>query len=182
LRKALPELPQSLYDNLFKKKWVVHINFAFAKAEHMIEYLGRYTHIIAISNHRILNIDKENKTVTFSLKEYKNGGRKTTMTLTNKEFIRRFQMHVLPKAFTRLRHYGFLSSSWKKEKLADLQLKLADKDLSYVVIYEEAEKSVHRCCPSCKEETLVTLMTFGIRGPPKNYKAIIKRKLLKYSH
>jgi hypothetical protein len=161
---------------------VVHINFAFAKAEHIIGYLGRYTHKIAISNHRILNIDKENKTVTFSLKEYKNGGRKTTMTLTSTEFIRRFQMHVLPKGFTRLRHYGFLSSSWKKEKLADLQLKLADKDLSYVVIYEEAEKSEHRCCPSCKEVTLVTLMTFGIRGPPKNYKAIIKRKLLKYSH
>jgi hypothetical protein len=47
-------------------------------------------------------------------------------------------MHVLPKRFTRLRHYGFLSSNWKKEKLADLQLKLADKDLSYVVIYKEA--------------------------------------------
>ena len=182
LRKALPELPQSLYDNLFKKKWVVYAKPPFGKPEHIIEYLGRYTHKIAISNHRILNIDKENKTVTFSLKEYKNGGRKTTMTLTSKEFIRRFQMHVLPKGFTRLRHYGFLSSSWKKEKLADLQLKLADKDLSYVVIYEEAEKSLHRCCPSCKEKTLVTLMTFGIRGPPRNYKAIIKRKLLKYSH
>jgi hypothetical protein len=119
--------------------------------------------------------------VTFSLKEYKNGGRKTTMTLTNKEFIRRFQMHVLPKGFTRLRHYGFLSSSWKKEKLGELQLKLADKNLDHVIVYEEAEKAVHRCCASCKEETLVTLMNFCNCGPPKNYKAILKRKLLKYS-
>jgi hypothetical protein len=83
--------------------------------------------------------------------------------------------------FYRLQHYGFLSSSWKKEKLGELQLKLADKNLDHVIVYEEAEKSVHRCCPSCKEETLVTLMTFGICGPPKNYKAIISRKLLKYS-
>jgi hypothetical protein len=95
------------------------------------------------------------------------------------EFIRRFQMHVLPKegGYPIAALCFFLSSSCKKEKLADLQLKLADKDLSYIVIYEEPEKSLHRCCPICKEETLVTLMTFGSRGPPKNYKAIIKRKL-----
>jgi UDP-N-acetylmuramyl pentapeptide synthase len=66
----------------------------------VIEYLGRYTHKIAISNHRILNIDKENKTVTFRLKDYKKGGKKTTLTLSAKEFIRRFQLHILPKGFT----------------------------------------------------------------------------------
>lgn len=181
LRKALPELPQSLYDNLFKKNWVVYAKPPFGRPNNVIEYLGRYTHKIAISNHRILSIDKEKKTVTFSLKAYRNGGKKTTMTLTSKEFIRRFQLHVLPKGFTRIRHYGFLSSSWKKEKLPLLQLQLANKDLAHIESFEVTGASLHRCCPSCKKGRLITLLTFGNRGPPQHYKQIIRRKLLKYS-
>ncbi len=182
LRKALPELPQSLYDNLFKKNWVVYAKAPFGKPENVIEYLGRYTHKIAISNHRILTIDKEKRKVVFSLKDYKKGGKKTTLTLSNKEFIRRFQLHILPKGFTRIRHYGFLSSSWKKEKLPHLQLQLADKGLAYIETIVTQEKSLHRMCPSCKKGTLITLLTFDSRGPPKNYVQIIKRKLLKYNH
>jgi len=182
LRKALPELPQSLYDNLFKKEWVVYAKPPFGKPENIIEYLGRYTHKIAISNHRILGIDKKNKTVTFSLKDYRKGGQKTRLTLSTKEFIRRFQLHILPKGFTRIRHYGFLSSSWKKDKLRLLQLQLADKDLTEIKMVVAQEKSLHRCCPSCKKGALITLLTFDIRGPPSNYKQIIKRKLLKYTH
>ena len=178
LRKALPQLPQSLYDNLFKKNWVVYAKPPFGKPENVIEYLGRYTHKIAISNHRILSIDKENKTVTFRLKDYKKGGKKTTLTLSTKEFIRRFQLHILPKGFTRIRHYGFLSSSWKKEKLPLLQLQLSNKDRTHVETFVVQEKSVHRICPSCKNGTLITLLTFGNRGPPQNYKQIIKHKLL----
>jgi hypothetical protein len=178
LRKALPELPQSLYDDLFKKNWVVYAKPPFGKPENVIEYLGRYTHKIAISNHRILNIDKENKTVTFRLKDYKKGGKKTTLTLSTKEFIRRFQLHILPKGFTRIRHYGFLSSSWKKEKLPLLQLQLSNKDRTHVETFVVQEKSVHRICPSCKKVTLITLLTFDSRGPPQNYKQIIKHKLL----
>jgi hypothetical protein len=182
LRKALPELPQGLYDNLFKKKWVVYAKPPFGKPENIIEYLGRYTHKIAVSNHRILGIDKKNKTVTFSLKDYRKDGQKTRLTLSTKEFIRRFQLHILPKGFTRIRHYGFLSSSWKKDKLPLLQLQLADKDLTEIKMVVAQEKSLHRCCASCKKGTLITLLTFDSRGPPRNYKQIIKRKLLKYNH
>ena len=180
LRKALPQLAQSLYDGLFKTAWVVYAKPPFGKPEHVIEYLGRYTHKIAISNHRILNIDKDKRTVTFSLKDYKKGGQKTRLTLTSKEFIRRFQLHILPKGFTRIRHYGFLSSSWKKEKLPLLQLQLADRDLTHIETIVIQEKSVHRICPSCKKGTLITLLTFDSRGPPKGYKQTIKRKLLKF--
>lgn len=74
LRKALPELPQSLYDTLFKKDWVVYARPPFGRPEHVIEYLGRYTHKIAIGDHRILNIDKEKREVTFGLKDYRKGG------------------------------------------------------------------------------------------------------------
>lgn len=180
LRKALPHLPQSLYDDLFRHNWVVYSKAPFGRPGHVIEYLGRYTHKIAISNHRILSIDKENRTVTFSLKVYRNGGKKTTMTLATKEFIRRFQLHILPKGFTRIRHYGFLSSSWKKDKLPLLQLQLADRGLTQIEPLVAEEKVLHHCCPSCKKKTLVTLLTFDSRGPPKNYRQIINRKLLKY--
>jgi hypothetical protein len=180
LRKKLPELPQSLYDTLFKTAWVVYAKPPFGSPKNVIEYLGRYTHKIAISNHRILNIDKVDKTVTFRLKDYRKGGQKTRLTLSTKEFIRRFQLHILPKGFTRIRHYGFLSSSWKKEKLPLLQLQLADKNLTHIEIFVPQEESLHGCCPSCKKGTLITLLTFDSRGPPKNYNQIIKRKLLKY--
>ena len=180
LRKALPKLPQSLYDGLFKKEWVVYAKPPFGRPEHVIEYLGRYTHKIAIGNHRILNIDKEKREVTFSLKDYRKGGQRTTMTLTCKEFIRRFQLHILPKGFTRIRHYGFLSSSWKKERLPLLQLQLADKNLIHTESFVIQEKSLHRICPSCKKGTLITLLAFDSRGPPKDYQQTIKRKLLKF--
>lgn len=181
LRRALPDLPQSLYDSLFKKKWVVYAEPPFGRPEHVIEYLGRYTHKIAIGNHRIVNIDEEKREVTFSLKDYRKGGQRTTMTLTSKEFIRRFQLHILPKGFTRIRHYGFLSSSWKKERLPLLQLQLADKDLLHIETLVTPEKSLHRVCPSCKKGTLITLLAFDSRGPPKDYQQAIKRKLLKFN-
>ena len=111
LRKELPDLPQSLYDGLFKKKWMVFAKSAFKTNKSVIGYLGRYTHKIAISNYRILNIDKEQRTVTFSLKDYRKGGKKATQTLSTKEFIRRFAMHILPRGFTRIRHFGILSSA-----------------------------------------------------------------------
>ncbi|AFU68299.1 hypothetical protein P700755_001368 [Psychroflexus torquis ATCC 700755] len=107
--------------------------------------------------------------------------KKTTLTLSTKEFIQRFQFHILSKGFTRIRHYGFLSSSWKKEKLPLLQLQLRDKNLAHILTFATQEKSLHRCCPSCKKETLITLFTYDSRWSPKDYKQIIKDKL-EYKH
>ncbi|OEK08933.1 transposase [Flavivirga aquatica] len=182
LRKQLPGIPQALYDKLFSKKWVVYAKAPFGKPEHVIEYLGRYTHKIAISNHRILNIDTTNRTVTFSLKNYRNQGEKTTQTLSTQNFIKRFQNHILPKGFTRIRHYGFLSSSWKKEKLPRLQLQLLDKDLETTAVLTHQETSLHRRCRHCKKGILITLLTFDSRGPPFDYKKIATRKIQKYKN
>jgi hypothetical protein len=104
LRKQLPEIPKSLYYKLFSNNWVVCAKDPFGKPEHMIEYLGRYAHKIAINNYRISANDTQNKTVTFSMKEYRNQGKKTTQTLSTKDFIKRFQNHILPKAFKKIRH------------------------------------------------------------------------------
>jgi hypothetical protein len=75
-----------------------------------------------------------------------------------------------------------ISSSWKKEKLPQLQLQLANKDLAVIQEYVLVEKSLDLCCPSCKKGILITLLTFDSRGPPENYKETAKRKILKYSN
>ena len=89
---------------------------AFNGANSVIHYLGRYTHRIAISNRRIVSMTDE--TVTYLVKDYKNGGKYIEQTIKGTEFLRMFLMHVLPKGFVRIRHYGLLSCRNKKEKMA----------------------------------------------------------------
>jgi hypothetical protein len=175
LRKSELTIAQKVFNAVFKKKWVVYAKQPFSSPKYVIEYLGRYTHKIAISNHRILKIDNENKTVTFSVKDYKHGGRKSILTLSNQEFIRRFALHILPKGFTRIRHYGFLSSSWKKEKLPQLQ---ADLNTIELAVLKPKEPSLHRRCPTCKKGKLHTIYLFNERGPPKKWRELLKGKSL----
>ena len=102
-------------EKLFSKNWVVYAKRPFGGPKQVIVYLGRYTHKVAISNHRIKEVtDKE---VRFAYKDYRKGDEKKEMTLSNVEFIRRFSLHILPKRFVRIRHYGILSSSWTRGKL-----------------------------------------------------------------
>ena len=181
LRKTIPGLPQSFYDRLFKNQWVVYSKATFVKPEFVIEYLGRYTHKIAISNYRIKGINKEKSTVTFSLKEYRNNGKNSTMTLTTKEFIRRFSLHILPKGFTRIRHYGILSSSWKKEKLPHMQ-ELLNRNKTVTKAKEtKQEKELFvthlKRCPYCKKGRLEPVLSFGKRGPPNKYKLLFDKQL-----
>jgi Putative transposase len=88
---------------------VVYAKRLFGEPKQVIEYLGRYTHKIAISNNRLQNVDETS--TTFSYKDYKSNGAKKEMTLGNGEFIRRFALHILPLRFMRIRHYGMLSST-----------------------------------------------------------------------
>lgn len=111
LRKQF-DLPADLYETLFAKDWVVYCKRPFMGAPQVIEYLGRYTHKIAIGNHRIKDLDQGG--VAFSVKDYRHGGKKSLLQLSDGEFIRRFALHILPKGFVRLRHYGILSSSKKQ--------------------------------------------------------------------
>lgn len=92
---------------LFRHDWVVYAKPPFGGPEHMLQYLARYTHRVAISNQRILNVADD--TVTFRWKDYRHGSQPRTMTISAVEFLRRFFLHVLPKGFVRIRFFGFLA-------------------------------------------------------------------------
>jgi hypothetical protein len=152
-----------LLESLFQKQWVVYAKRPFGGPQQVIEYLGRYTHKVAISNHRIQQVDE--KEVTFRYKDYKDSGTTKLMTLSHEEFVRRFSQHILPQRFVRIRHYGILSSAYKRGKLQALQAALK------VIRREAVQKTMLRRCPCCKTGTLITLEVFGKRGPPKRYLA-----------
>ena len=100
---------------LYQKDWCPYIKETFNGFGNAIEYLGRYTHKVAISNSRILSVDEQQ--VTFSARSRTPGGPRRTVTLTNVEFIRRYLMHVLPSGFQKIRYYGFLNNRYKTRNL-----------------------------------------------------------------
>ena len=104
----------SFINTLYEKDWVPYIKETFNGNGNAIDYLGRYTHKIAISNSRIKEVT--DSAVTFFAKDYRTGKR-NEITLSHLEFMRRFLMHVLPKGFQKIRYYGFLSNRFKKNNL-----------------------------------------------------------------
>ena len=106
---------KELLDVCYNKEWILYCKKPFGGAESVIRYLGKYTHRIAISNYRIKSMT--DSTVTFTAKDYKNQGQWKEVTITGEEFIRRFLMHIPPKRFVRIRHYGLLSSRNKNKKI-----------------------------------------------------------------
>jgi hypothetical protein len=163
LRKAGLLSPEFI-EPLFSNPWVVFAKRPFAHPSHVVEYLGRYTHKIAISNSRILSY-RDNR-VRFTCKDYRNGGCKKELELEDTEFIRRFSLHILPSGFVRIRHYGILSSTSKKTSIPRIREQLSTKepcfvDMRKVRIYDPA------VCPSCGNSSMVTIETIPARGPPK---------------
>ena len=138
--------------SLYRKEWVVYCKPPFKTPAHVVEYLGRYTHRVAISNQRILRADDEK--VTFRWRDYRDGNRQKEMTLTADEFIRRFLMHVMPKGFTRIRHYGVLSSRNRNTKLSLCRTLTKTKcilvpKLSAVELFRQLTGKDFTVCPSC---------------------------------
>jgi predicted Zn-ribbon and HTH transcriptional regulator len=106
---------RSLLKTLYNTEWVVYCKRPFGNAQKVIDYLGRYTHRVAISNNRLINMDDGH--VTFRWRDYSDGNKQKVMTLTAEEFIRRFLMHVLPSGFRKIRHYGLFASRDKGKRL-----------------------------------------------------------------
>ena len=160
-------------NELYGKEWVIYAKRPFGGPKQVIEYLGRYTHKVAISNHRIQSAD--NQTVTFEYKDYKTGGDKKTMTLTEAEFVRRFVQHILPPKFRRLRHYGILSNASKGKSLAKARKSLGVQQTQRMDKAARREAARERLlgqnasrCPCCKTGTLHRIgIVPPARAPPR---------------
>ena len=147
-----PQGFKQLIDSLYSKKWVVHVKEPIKRCEYVLEYLGRYTHRVAISNHRLLSL--EDGQVTFTYKNRKTGQIQKT-TIEAVEFIRRFLLHALPSGFVKIRHYGFLANRNRTKNIAKI------RHLQHLPKTEKSEgKSVQemmlaltgidiRLCPCC---------------------------------
>ena len=115
---SAPEL-KAFIAQIKRLKWVVNSKPGFNGSSSVLEYLGRYTHKIAISNYRLLSLD--DSVVTFSYRDRNAGDVKRTMSLPVKEFLCRFALHILPKGFVKMRHYGLFSSRVKASKLTQVR-------------------------------------------------------------
>ena len=168
----------SLRRKLYDKNWVIYAKQPFKNAEGVVEYLGRYSHKIAISNHRIKGID--NSLISFSYKDYAHGSVTKTMKLEPTEFLRRFCMHILPPKFVKIRHYGFLSSR-AKEKLKIHQLKegILPKNTTKLSLAEITKTNLGfdiEQCPCCKTGKMIIVQQFAANAPPKHINDKCKTK------
>ena len=139
---------QALLDQLWKKRWVVDCEPSFGSPEHVVKYLGQYTHRVAISNHRIQQIDKEG--VCFRMKDYADQGRQKLTHLTGVEFLHRFSLHILPKRFVRIRYFGILNSKIKKELKPEKPKAVPVKETSQERFKRLTRFDVYQC-PCCKK-------------------------------
>lgn len=139
-------------DALFQTDWVVYAKPAFGGATAVLRYLGRYTHRVAISNHRLRAFDGDR--VTFQWKDYAHGDQSRTMTLSAMEFLRRFIQHVLPRGFVRIRHFGYLASACRTARLALARALLAQPE---PVQPDDTldPPAAHWACPRCGATMIV---------------------------
>jgi hypothetical protein len=160
-------VPPQLKDLLYRKDWNVDARQPFLGPRQVVEYLGRYTHKIAISNHRLKSISEGQ--ITFSYKDYRSGGTKKEMTLSSGEFLRRFCLHILPRGYMKIRHYGILSSR-RKPELKRLQVKLGIRTEQPVTDYRHITLTKLgfdiELCPCCKKGKMVRLLSFSANAPP----------------
>lgn len=166
-----------LIQQAWDKKWVVYCEASLAKAEHVIRYLGQYTHRVAITNQRILNITKTH--VTFITKDYRDRAIKKPISLRGEEFLRRFSQHILPKRFVKIRRYGIYNPTTKRK----LELQFTPEEKPDICADKKPEKESTQerlkrltgfdagLCPFCKKGQMHKVRELPrIRSPDSFYK------------
>jgi predicted Zn-ribbon and HTH transcriptional regulator len=153
---------QQLINSVSKKRWIAYAKRPFAGPQQVLDYLGRYTHRVAISNNRIISID--DRRVTFTYKDRQNDDEIKKMTLDADEFIRRFLLHVLPKGLIKIRYFGFLAHTNKKKDIPLIR-KLIDPG---AVLPDKSQETISEmmlrltgidicCCPVCKKGKMIRI-------------------------
>jgi hypothetical protein len=164
----------ALMSRLYSQQWVVYAKKPFGGPEQVLSYLGRYTHRVAIANHRLIKLEAGQ--VYFRWKDYKQQGKQKIMKLTAEEFIRRFLLHILPDGFCKIRYSGFLSTRGRKERIRHIRRLLRCKAVKlqqwrWQEWFYEVTGILPGHCPQCKDELLVTIEVFQpAREPPQQHK------------
>lgn len=145
------------------KEWVVYAKHPFGGPEHVLRYLGRYTHRVALTNSRILSIDDGH--VSFTWKDYRNGHQQRVMTLTAHEFIRRFLLHVLPDRFPKIRHFGLFASRHRTRNLDLCTLRLAARRRFTPHAPETVTPKLPPSCTACGQGPLLRYLLLPCATP-----------------
>jgi hypothetical protein len=163
---------EKFVEPLAEKDWVVYSQAPFAGPEKVLDYLSRYTHRVAISNHRLRSLNDDQ--VTFDYRDRRDGNRLKQLTLPAFEFIRRFLQHVVPRGFCRIRHFGFLGNRVKEERLSRCRILLGQApsvvpevptDPVGLLLHLTGVDVTH--CPRCQVGTMVVVERFPKRAPSR---------------
>ena len=176
-KQSLLSQHQSLVNAVWKKSWVVHCEPSFGKPEHVVKYLGQYTHRVAITNHRIIGIDDDG--VTFMHKDYGDGAKQKPVNLSGGEFLRRFCLHILPYRFVKIRRYGIYSSrirALKQKVNPKMVIKTKEKETVQQRIQRLTGFDVYQC-PFCKQGFMHVVEEMSrVRSPSGFYASITAKE------
>jgi hypothetical protein len=146
-----------LLRQLQAQRWVVFAKGSVVGPDHVLDYLGRYTHRVAISNSRLLSLDAKAGTVAFTYKDYSDANRLKTLSLSGIEFLRRFLLHVLPQGFTKIRHFGLLANNRRRRCVQLAKVALENSPLRFqpkAPPTSVPSPSHSMVCPHCQATTL----------------------------
>ncbi len=157
-----PDAFKELMRQAAAQKWVVYAKRPFAGPRQVLRYLSRYTHRVAISPYRLLALDEQKQTVSFTWKDYADGGKRKVMPLATGEFLRRFCLHFLPERLVKIRHFGFLSNHQRKARVKQARALLdvaqtGSKEPSKNAAEQKPETSPGPVCPHCGSRRLVLI-------------------------
>jgi len=163
-------------DGLYKKDWVVYSKKPFSGVKQVIDYLGRYSHRVAITNRRIKDV--RSATVTFSYKDYRDSAKSKPMVLKLEEFVRRFRLHILPTGFRKVRQYGLSSNAAKRRRIEQSRKALGQKHKELLNKSQRKELAKKRLninfdqCPNCKKGKMIRIVIVSRTRPPPYYESI----------
>ncbi|NLF44195.1 MAG: IS91 family transposase [Bacteroidales bacterium] len=154
IKQELLKEHQKAIDDAYSKPWVVHCEPSLGKPDNVVKYLGQYTHRVAISNRRIINID--NTHVYFSMKDYRQNSQLKVTSLPGEEFLRRFVLHILPKGFVKIRHYGIYSVRFRSTifKLAEKTCSIQPQESNTERISRLMNRDIG-ACQHCKKGRMI---------------------------
>ena len=148
-----PQARQRWFSKLYAQKWVVYAKRPFGGPEQVLNYLSNYTHRVALSNRRIVAVDEQAQTVTFHWRDYRQGGKVKPLTLSAREFLRRFTMHILPAGLVRIRHYGILANNRRQRDVPRARA-LLDRRQSPAAKLPKPAPLQPTLCPHCGQSGL----------------------------